>query len=108
MCQILRLSRYQFFRSTAHRPNLQYSVQPKPADGQAAIMEQMAEFIKTKYPHGAGIVYTYSRKDADTVADALCEYGVIAEVRKANFLVHPWMPPSRLTHHLIDLLPVLS
>jgi hypothetical protein len=71
-------------------------------------MEQMAEFIKTKYPHGAGIVYTYSRKDADTVADALCEYGVIAEVRKANFLVHPWMPPSRLTHHLIDLLPVLS
>jgi ATP-dependent DNA helicase Q1 len=44
----------------------------------------MAEFIKEHYKHGAGIVYTYSRKDADTVANTLCDYGVIAEV--SNYL----------------------
>jgi len=81
VCKILRLgNNYRFFRSTANRPNLTYSVVPKPSNGNAVI-EQMAEFIKQNYPLGAGIVYTYSKKDTDNVADALCSYGVIAEVR---------------------------
>ena len=78
--EILRLgNKYRFFRSTANRPNLIYSVQPKP-DGMDAVIAEMAEFIKEHHAHGAGIVYAYSRKDADTVASALCDYGVIAEV----------------------------
>jgi ATP-dependent DNA helicase Q1 len=75
---ILRLStHYQFFRSTANRPNLTYQVRPKesPAD----TMEDMAHFIGERYPRSAGIVYTFSKKDADTVADLLCERGIIAE-----------------------------
>ena len=40
----------------------------------------MVTFIKQYHPHGAGIVYTYSRKDADQVANSLCEYGIIARV----------------------------
>lgn len=80
VCEILRVgSNYNFFRSTANRPNLVYSVKAKP-DRKDAIIAEMAEFIKEKYAHGAGIVYTYSRKDADTVANSLCDYGVIAEV----------------------------
>jgi superfamily II DNA helicase RecQ len=59
-------------------------VHTKP-DGKGAVIEQMALFIKTKYPRGAGIVYTYSRKDADTVASCLCDYGVIAEVSSREF-----------------------
>lgn len=45
------------------------------------MIAEMAEWIKANHPQGAGIVYTYSRKDADTVANALCNCGVVAEVR---------------------------
>ena len=43
------------------------------------MLDDMAAFIKEEFPHGAGIVYTFSRKDADTVADQLCERGIVAE-----------------------------
>jgi RecQ family ATP-dependent DNA helicase len=77
-CTILALgSNYRFFRSTANRLNLQYSVRPKP-DGKDAVVDEMVTFIKEKHPQSAGIVYTLSRKDADTVASCLCEYGVVA------------------------------
>jgi RecQ family ATP-dependent DNA helicase len=77
-CTILALgTNYRFFRSTANRLNLQYSVRPKP-DGKDAVVDEMVTFIKERYPQSAGIVYTLSRKDADTVASCLCEYGVVA------------------------------
>ena len=80
VCEILRIRQdYQFFRSTFRRPNLIYSVVPKP-DNKDNTIELMVNFIKTKYPRDAGIVYTYTRKEAETVADALCNLGVIAEV----------------------------
>jgi superfamily II DNA helicase RecQ len=81
VCEILRIgTQYRFFRSTFRRPNLTYSICPKP-DGKDAVIKEMSAFIKSKYPQGAGIVYTYSRKDANTVANALCDCGVVAEVR---------------------------
>lgn len=74
--QIFQLSRdHAFFRSTADRPNLIYQVRPK----ESKVTEEMAHFIKQKHSGSAGIVYTYSRKDADTVASELCEQGIIAE-----------------------------
>ena len=69
---------YRFFRSTANRPNLHYEVRPKE-DGKDVVIDDMVEFIKRKHPKGAGIIYTYSRKDADTVADKLVERGIVAE-----------------------------
>lgn len=75
---ILRLSRhYRFFRSTANRPNLSYYVKPK--DGSTEVLHDMVQFIKEKHPTSAGIIYTYSKKDANTVADELQERGIIAE-----------------------------
>ena len=77
VCEILRMSRnYSFFRSTANRPNLKYEVRTKRAGD--AVLDDMAAFIKEEFPHGAGIVYTLSRKDADTVADKLGERGIVA------------------------------
>lgn len=74
-CQILRLGRnYQFFRSTARRPNLNYSVRPKTAK----VVEEMADFIKTHHARNAGIIYTFSRKEADSVAKNLCDLGIVA------------------------------
>lgn len=73
--QILRLGRnYRFFRSTARRPNLTYSVRPKTT----TIVDEMADFIKTHHACNAGIVYTFSRKEADNVASSLCDHGIVA------------------------------
>lgn len=78
VCRILRIgSNYRFFRSSAHRPNLHYSVRPKK--DLKDIVTDMAAFIKEHHLHDAGIVYTFSRADADKVADMLCGLGVVAE-----------------------------
>jgi len=78
VCQILRLgTNYRFFRSTANRPNLKYSVRPKK-DGKDAVIMDMVAFIKEHHPRDAGIVYTFSRKDADTLADRFCDLGIVA------------------------------
>ena len=78
VCQILRLgSNYRFFRSTANRPNLQYSIRPKK-DTKDAFVSDMVAYIKEHHPYETGIVYTFSKKDADTVADKLCDLGVVA------------------------------
>jgi ATP-dependent DNA helicase Q1 len=75
VCQILRLGRnYRFFRSTARRPNLTYSVRPKTTK----IVDEISDFIKTHHARNAGIVYTFSRKEADNVASSLCDLGIVA------------------------------
>ena len=77
-CRILRLgTNYQFFRSTANRPNLHYAVREK-ASSKDKVVEEIALFIKTHHRNNAGIVYTFSRKDADDVANSLCNHGIVA------------------------------
>ncbi|KAG7369029.1 ATP-dependent DNA helicase RecQ [Nitzschia inconspicua] len=70
-------SDYAYFRSTANRPNLKYQVRPK--ESAADVIQDMVAFIRENHPRSAGIVYTYSRKDADTVARDLCSAGIVAE-----------------------------
>ena len=81
VCDILHVPRdCAFFRSSANRPNLRYQVRPKKANWSAdAVLDDMAAFIKEEYPRGAGIVYTFSKKDADTVASKLVDRGIVAE-----------------------------
>ena len=75
---ILRLgSKYSFFRSTANRPNLRYSVKCKQ-DAKEAVVKDMVEFIKKNHVNQAGIIYTFSRKEADDLADRLCDNGIVA------------------------------
>ena len=77
-CRILRLnSNYKFFRSTANRPNLYYQVRQKH-DNKEKVIENIVAFIKENHPNNAGIVYTFSKKDADNVADSLCKRGIVA------------------------------
>jgi superfamily II DNA helicase RecQ len=84
--QIFQLSRdYAFFRSSANRPNLIYQVRPKESPSE--VIQDMVDFIREKHPRGAGIVYTYSRKDADTVADQLCEEGIVAEAYHSEYVL---------------------
>ena len=77
-CNILRLQRnHLFFRSTANRPNLTYKVKCK-ADSKDAVIKDMVAFIKENHENEAGIIYTFSRKEADEVADSLCNHGIVA------------------------------
>ena len=78
VCKILGLhSNHLFLRSSANRTNLQYSVRCKP-DQKDKLIEQMADFIKEKHRKDAGIIYTFSRKEADYVAKQLGTYKITA------------------------------
>ena len=79
-CSILRISRnYKFFRSSANRPNLKYCVKVKPEKADEVI-EAMAGFIQEHHPGNAGIIYCFSKKEANTVAEKLCNaFGIIAK-----------------------------
>lgn len=74
-CRILKISSHRFFRSSADRKNLKYSVRVK-VDRPDKVIEDMASFVKDHHPRHAGIIYTFSRKEADTVADKLNDYGI--------------------------------
>ena len=96
--EILRLRQnYQFFRSTANRPNLIYSIKCKK-DSKDAVVKDMVDFIKQNHANQAGIIYAFSKKEADQVADSLCGHGIIArayhsdvqESRK-NMIHQSWM-----------------
>lgn len=76
--RILRIgTNYQLFRSTANRNNLNYSIRPKP-EGAQNVIDDMIDFIKTHHPTNAGIIYCFSRKEAEDVADRLCAGGIVA------------------------------
>ncbi|KAL7469780.1 hypothetical protein ACHAXS_010036 [Conticribra weissflogii] len=76
--QILGLaSNYRYFRSTANRPNLKYSIRQKH-DVAANVVKDMVEFIQKNHCNDAGIIYTFSRREADDLSDKLCDNGIIA------------------------------
>ena len=77
--RILGMDRhYRFFRSTAHRPNLQYQIRPK-GDKCLADMAEWIQQLPGPAKQNGGIVYCLSRKDADNVAKALKQdYGITA------------------------------
>lgn len=50
-------------------------VREKPPDG-PALAEEIAQWIKQRYPHEAGIVYALTRKECETLAAHLRAQGV--------------------------------
>ena len=83
---ILRLDRhYRYFRSTVNRPNLNYHIKAKGSS--ADVLDNMTTFIKEKHPTSPGIIYTYSINDAETVANELCERGIIAEAYHSKCVI---------------------
>ncbi|KAI0103151.1 hypothetical protein GGR51DRAFT_256287 [Nemania sp. FL0031] len=62
------------FTQSFNRPNLYYEVLRKEKDNTATI----ASLINSKYPGKTGIVYTLSRKSAETIAKKLRDQGIAA------------------------------
>ncbi len=65
------------FRKSFNRPNLIYEVREKPGTG-AKIEEEIAQLIKNDHPRDCGIVYAFSKKEADELATGLRSRGIRA------------------------------
>jgi superfamily II DNA helicase RecQ len=52
-------------------------VRCKP-DSKDALIDDMVDFIRMNHVDEAGIIYTFSRKEADDVANRLCDNGIVA------------------------------
>eukprot|EP00668_Euglena_longa_P015399 GGOE01019475.1.p1 GENE.GGOE01019475.1~~GGOE01019475.1.p1 ORF type:complete len:658 (-),score=186.29 GGOE01019475.1:94-2031(-) len=65
------------FRGQYNRPNLLYEQRPKAANF-ADSVAQVAAFIRERHPADSGIVYCFSRKDCEAVAEGLRERGIMA------------------------------
>ncbi|KAJ7169741.1 P-loop containing nucleoside triphosphate hydrolase protein [Mycena filopes] len=59
-----------YFSAPLYRKNLHYQIVPKPSSAAAAITA-MKDYILEKHPNETGIVYCFTRKDAERVAEGL-------------------------------------
>ncbi|KAL1884235.1 hypothetical protein VTK73DRAFT_3219 [Phialemonium thermophilum] len=64
----------RIFTQSFNRPNLYYEVRKKVPN----LVDNIAELIQEKYKNMTGIVYTLSRKSAETIAKKLREHGIKA------------------------------
>lgn len=72
----LGMTNCQTFSQSFNRPNLYYEVRTKTSNADA--MEKIATLIQAKYRNVTGIVYTISRKQAESVAEKLRDHGIAA------------------------------
>ncbi|KXZ56841.1 hypothetical protein GPECTOR_1g759 [Gonium pectorale] len=83
------------FKTSFHRPNLDFIVYDKPAgrtkDGKPADMEMLVAHIQTKGAGTSGIVYCLSRDDCEDVA----RYLNANDIRAAHY--HAGMTPKQRT-----------
>jgi bloom syndrome protein len=70
----LGIDRCQLFSQSFNRPNLYYEVRWK----EKGVVDTIAELILSKYHRQTGIVYTLSRKNAESTAQKLQEHGIAA------------------------------
>lgn len=98
VCRILRLNQTQvhFYKSGADRENLQYSIKMKK-DASSTINE-ISKFIYETYPNDSGIIYAFSRKEAEDVSDMLRQCGIQAQAyhssvgdKQKEFIHEGWL-----------------
>ncbi|XP_050032647.1 recQ-like DNA helicase Blm [Dermacentor andersoni] len=63
----------KWFLQSFNRPNLCYEVCPKTGK---SVVNDIVEVIKKKFKRQSGIVYCFSRKECDQLADDLCKEGI--------------------------------
>ena len=65
----LRMRNPVMLKESFNRPNLHYDVRPKPRN----VLDEIAAFIKSKYPKECGIIYALSRNSCEEIAKELRE-----------------------------------
>ncbi|KAJ8392310.1 hypothetical protein AAFF_G00076740 [Aldrovandia affinis] len=66
-----------------NRPNLYYEVRIKNVNSEHA-MEDISKLILEKYKDQSGIIYTFSQKDAEALAEGLRKKGIVAQPYHSN------------------------
>ncbi|KAL3687443.1 hypothetical protein R1sor_013752 [Riccia sorocarpa] len=86
--EMLQIPYCERFTSSVNRPNLFYEVREKKSNATAAI-DDIADFIRGEYTEKeSGIVYCFTRKECEQVAEELRQRGISA----AHY--HADMPPD--------------
>ncbi|XP_059172094.1 ATP-dependent DNA helicase Q1-like [Physella acuta] len=75
--KILNIPKALLFRASFNRPNLFYEVQEKPNSQKEAI-DKIHQLITSRFKGQSGIVYCFSRKDSEEVAQELKSRGLKA------------------------------
>ncbi|XP_049376606.1 ATP-dependent DNA helicase Q-like 2 isoform X1 [Solanum stenotomum] len=95
LMEMLHIPRCVKFVSSVNRPNLYYMVREKSSIAKT-VVDEIAEYIRTSYPNNeSGIVYCFSRKECEQVAQELRERGISADHYHADMDVN-----ARETVHL--------
>ncbi|XP_057317213.1 ATP-dependent DNA helicase Q1-like isoform X2 [Hydractinia symbiolongicarpus] len=71
------------FRASFNRPNLYYEVY-KTSSLSADLIQEIASRIKTQFTNMSGIIYCFSRKDSEDVANKLVQHGIQAHCYHAD------------------------
>lgn len=79
IAQSLQLDNARHFRAKTHRENLDIKVEPRIANGRTQILN----FLKA-HKGLCGIIYTFTRKEAESTAAFLCENGYKAKAYHAG------------------------
>ncbi|XP_055820803.1 ATP-dependent DNA helicase Q-like 2 isoform X5 [Solanum dulcamara] len=88
LMEMLHIPRCVKFVSSVNRPNLYYMVREKSSIAKTVI-DEIAEYIRTSYPNSeSGIVYCFSRKECEQVAQELRERGISADHYHADMDVN--------------------
>ncbi len=72
-----------------NRPNLRYFVKPKDGTGKQKLMTQIATEVMQR-KHQTGIIYCFSRRDTETVAEELIS--LIPSMRQQITFYHADLP----------------
>ncbi|WP_419777047.1 DNA helicase RecQ [Malaciobacter marinus] len=75
----LKLNHAKHFRAKTHRNNLDIKVEPRITNGR----KQILNFLKT-HKGLCGIIYTFTRKEAESTAQFLCENGYSSKAYHAG------------------------
>ena len=94
--KILDLKNFVLFKASFNRPNLFYEVRDKPGNHDEC-MNSIAELIKQKFHNQSGIVYCFSQRESEQVANDLRQRSIQAEFYHAQLDAE-----QRLFIHLFD------
>ena len=79
----LNMKHCECFRNSVDRPNLQYEVQLKPPSAEDA-NQAIYDVIQTRFKGQPGIVYCFSKKEAEAAAQFLQDKGIKAKFYHAD------------------------
>ncbi len=81
--KILNIPKCVLFKASFNRPNIYYEVRNKPSDNEQC-MTEIANVIRQQFPNQSGIVYCFSQRESEEVAQELRSRGISADFYHAQ------------------------